>query len=719
MSSKGGVIVVVSGEDKTGEVFNAIKKHLDETEAKAKEASSSLAGIGQSLMQGLQYAGITVGIGEVVNGLREMVTSTMEAGVQIGKLHQQTGISTDSLSVLKYAAAASGVEFETVAKSGKKLAEAIHETDAGKLSEGFKILGISAEEVKTKGNDMYGVMELVADKFQQMPDGIEKNVAAVKLFGKAGQDMIPILNQGSEALEKMKSEAPIFSEEDLKKMEDMHHALNDLDAAWKRLSLTITGTAAPFITAYVNDFAEGMDTIIASAKDMWHWLSDDGKHPLDEYLAQLHAAQNLAASTAHPTGPAKLPPTDPEVLEKQSRARMQADRTSLAEQQRQHAMSIEDEIAFWQKRIGAFQRGSSQYLEALNEINRLTKEVATKNAQEQKKITSEFVSESIADAKNAQSENDHITEAITKTWEDTLKAQEESAQAEATAAEVRSAATAKVAEAAVEHDKAAKSISDEAAAQAVASIRAKQYAADIVVLNALLNELEQIQSRGGDTSKERNEVQNQITSLGGEAAANSLIAAPISKNNAQSIDNEAEKFAHGLFDPLFDLGEKWDKQWKQIRANMLKDIGQTAESQLFGELFGDPSGRGGKGWDGSGAHGAGTGGHNGLVGQGIGGAESLLKGLFGKKSGPTSNGTGNAGAGTVLSSVAGALQVGKGSGSGAGGVQVILNNMGTPQQVDSTQQSSGQAEAMILQIVLKDQETNGAITQGFAGMFGH
>ncbi len=53
---------------------------------------------------------------------------------------------------------------------------------------------------------------------------------------------------------------------------------------------------------------------------------------------------------------------------------MQADRTSLAEQQRQHAMSIEDEIAFWQKRIGAFQRGSSQYLEALNEINRLTKE---------------------------------------------------------------------------------------------------------------------------------------------------------------------------------------------------------------------------------------------------------------------------------------------------------------------------------------------------------
>jgi len=186
-----------------------------------------------------------------------------------------------------------------------------------------------------------------------------------------------------------------------------------------------------------------------------------------------------------------------------------------------------------------------------------------------------------------------------------------------------------------------------------------------------------------------------------------------------SINNEAEKFAHGLFDPLFNLGEKWNQQWKQIRANMLRDLGQAAESQLFGALFGDPSGRGGKGWDGSGSHGPGTG-HGGLVSEGIGKAGSLLSGLFGgKKSSPVSNGTGTAGAGTVLSSVAGALQVGKGSGSGTGGVQVILNNMGTPQTVDSTQQSGGSAEAMILQVILKDQQTNGAITQGFSSLFSH
>ncbi len=185
-----------------------------------------------------------------------------------------------------------------------------------------------------------------------------------------------------------------------------------------------------------------------------------------------------------------------------------------------------------------------------------------------------------------------------------------------------------------------------------------------------------------------------------------------------AVTGEAEKLAHGVFDPLFNMGEKWSQQMKQIRANILQDLGQMMESQLFGAMFGDPEGRGGKGWNGASFKGDTSNpgaGRNGLASEALGG----LLGLFHRKSGPVSNGTGNAGAGTVLSSVAGALQVGKGGGSGSGGVQVILNNMGTPQTVESTQQSGASAEGMILQVVLKDQQTNGAITQGFAGLFSH
>jgi len=60
-------------------------------------------------------------------------------------------------------------------------------------------------------------------------------------------------------------------------------------------------------------------------------------------------------------------------------------------------------------------------------------------------------------------------------------------------------------------------------------------------------------------------------------------------------------------------------------------------------------------------------------------------------------------------------QIGKGAGSGSGNVQVNLINNGTPQQVDSTQQSGGGLDGMVLQVVLKDLTSNGPMIQGIKG----
>jgi DNA-binding Xre family transcriptional regulator len=578
MASK-GVIVVVSGEDKTGEVFAAVKKHFEDTQAAAKSTAGSLDGMGKMLLSGLSAAGIAIGFQQIIGGFKEMITSTMEASVQIGKLHQETGIATANLSVLKYAAQASGVEFETVAKAGKKLAESIHDTDTGKLSEGFKILGISAEDVKSKGNDMYGVMELVADKFHTMPDGADKLTASIKLFGKSGQEMIPILNQGAAALEAFKAEAPIFSDEDLQKMETMHKSLTALDGAWKRLSLTVTGTAAPAITAYVNDFSEGIDTIIQRAKEMWHWLQPDSKRPLDDYLAQLHSGAHVESAS-----PANSHAAAPAAGGGGHGGSGGGGGAAAVE-----AYSLPYEQSALHARFAAIQRG---------------------------------IAEDTAE-----------TAAAAKAADDALWAK---------------------------------------MAESPMGIFPK-------APGATLGAQEPAAPKPADVSK---------------------------------IEGESEKFAHGLFDPLFNLGEKWSQQWKQIRANMLRDLGQAAEGQLFGALFGDSSGSGGKGLDGSKGH-KGVEGAGGLVGEGL----SSLEGLFHKKSGPVSNGTGTASAGTVLSAAASSLQAGK-AGSGAGGVQVILNNNGTPQMVDSTQMSGGQGdfESMVLQVFLKDLNTNGPAAQGIASL---
>jgi hypothetical protein len=100
-----------------------------------------------------------------------------------------------------------------------------------------------------------------------------------------------------------------------------------------------------------------------------------------------------------------------------------------------------------------------------------------------------------------------------------------------------------------------------------------------------------------------------------------------------------------------------------------------------------------------------------------GGLLGDVLGLFGKKgTAVTSNGGLGGGAGTVPDAAASLLQMGKGA-NGTGGIQVILNNQGPPMQVDQTQQSGGDGgEGQVIQIMLKQLETNGPVAQGIAGL---
>jgi len=640
MASKGGVIVVVSGEDKTGEVFNAVKKHMDETQAAAKKTSESLGSIGQSLMSGLQAAGIAVGVREIISGFKEMVTTTMEAGVQLEKLHQQTGISAENLSVLKFAAASTGVEFETLTKGFKKLAVTTYDAEHGSKAavKGFEQLGISAADLKAKGNDMYAVLAMVADKFREMPDGIEKSDTAAKIFGaRMGSELIPLLNQGSEALADFKSKAPIFSEDDLKKMEDMHKATEKLDASWQKMSLTISSRVAPWLTWYFDKIASGKSisasvngSIDAQAKAMGQWMgliSLPGMERGNPYVPGAPAAAYNPPETD--TGKKKK---DGDGL----RELLLADRTELAEQQSIHKMSVADEVQFWQDRIGAFRRGSEEYLTVLNEINRL-------------------------------------------------------------AAKLPAAAPA---------------------------------------YNALVSNLSKLGDKAAAVARQMENLKDAeaLAAEQGKAAWDAMIApdtkaltdlfppeklAPQAKDYSKVL-GESEKYAHAIFDPLFDLSEKWDQKWKHMRDNLLRAAGQSMESTLFGALFGDPQGRGGKGWDGSSFEGntqppgrAGIAGAGGLLG-------AFLSKIVKPKDSNTSNGGLGSGAGALTNPVAGIMQMGKGAQGGGAGIQVVIQNTGTPQDVQKTSLNGSldSLEGCVVNIVTKDIGTGGPISRGLGGLFG-
>jgi hypothetical protein len=69
----------------------------------------------------------------------------------------------------------------------------------------------------------------------------------------------------------------------------------------------------------------------------------------------------------------------------------------------------------------------------------------------------------------------------------------------------------------------------------------------------------------------------------------------------------------------------------------------------------------------------------------------------------------------VATAAASVMQMGKSAGSG--GISVVLNNSGAPLQVDQTQHTDG-GEGQVVQIMLKQLETNGPVAQGIMGLLG-
>jgi hypothetical protein len=141
-----------------------------------------------------------------VAGLVGMAKGALAGGDAMYELSQKTGVTVESLARFKKAASTAGTDIETVAKASMKLSKGLFEAQGGSgpVANALKNLGISATDASGKLRSADDVMLAVATRFRDMPDGVNKTALAMQLFGKSGADLIPMLNQGGDAIDKMK-----------------------------------------------------------------------------------------------------------------------------------------------------------------------------------------------------------------------------------------------------------------------------------------------------------------------------------------------------------------------------------------------------------------------------------------------------------------------------------------------------------------------------------
>jgi hypothetical protein len=186
--------------------LKAITRDLVSMRKAAEDSQRSLAGMQAGLANFAKLAVAAVGIGTVVNLLRDMVRVGAEAIKEMDELSvtiSKVGVAAADFQKLQFAANLSNVSAEALNKGLVKLSVAL--ADVGNknsaATRALRELGVTA------GTSTLDAMKKLADEFAKMPDGAEKTAKAVQYFGKAGADLIPLLNEGSEGLAAMFTEA--------------------------------------------------------------------------------------------------------------------------------------------------------------------------------------------------------------------------------------------------------------------------------------------------------------------------------------------------------------------------------------------------------------------------------------------------------------------------------------------------------------------------------
>jgi hypothetical protein len=219
-------------------------------------------------MKGAEKAALALwaAIGAGIAGTVALTQKTAEMGNELAKSSQRLGVAVEALQELDYAASQSGVN--DLRGHLDKLNKTMGDVKSGTgtltkyLNENDKQLLGQLKNVKSNEE----AFMLLMDSVGKAPDEFTKAKLATEYFGKAGNDLIIMANQGAEGIEALREEAQkygVMSAEAARQSKEYMDAQTRLKAALTGVQTELTSKLLPGITGAVN----GITNFIASVDD--------------------------------------------------------------------------------------------------------------------------------------------------------------------------------------------------------------------------------------------------------------------------------------------------------------------------------------------------------------------------------------------------------------------------------------------------------------------
>ncbi len=167
-----------------------------------KETGKGFSSGFKKSLGGLAAAG---GLIAAAVGVKKFAAASVQAFRDVGSesmgLQRVLGGTIEEMSTLRGAAQLGGVSTEAMGMGMRTLSKQVF---AG--SKALKQLGIATKDANGNMRPTNDILKDVADKFKKMPNGAAKSALAMKLFGRSGTEMLPLLNRGSEGIAELEKQ---------------------------------------------------------------------------------------------------------------------------------------------------------------------------------------------------------------------------------------------------------------------------------------------------------------------------------------------------------------------------------------------------------------------------------------------------------------------------------------------------------------------------------
>ena len=241
---------------------NSVKGAINSIVETASKATSILKGFGEAAIAGLS-----------VEGIKSFIESQSQMAEQTERTAAIFGMSTTGAQELGLIARATGGDAEALAMAMQRLQTNLARaaTGTGPAAAALKALDINAKSLV--GLSIDEQMRKFADSFAKFADGPNKAAVAIALFGRAGAQMIPVLDQGRIGLEMLRQTADYvaISPENIESWAKLGRSTTTLKTAISNLAGTLSGEFTSGLTTATNKLTGFIGAIntAANAGTLW------------------------------------------------------------------------------------------------------------------------------------------------------------------------------------------------------------------------------------------------------------------------------------------------------------------------------------------------------------------------------------------------------------------------------------------------------------------